>query len=75
MAQILDKEMLKYWEQLDTPQKKSILGVIKSFLQPAEKQAHITIEQYNQELDDAMTRIDSGKFITHEEVLKRAKNL
>jgi hypothetical protein len=74
MAQVPDKELLKYWEQLDTPQKKSILGMIKSFLQPSEKHSHITIEQYNKELDDAMGRIDSGKFVTHEVVLKRAKN-
>jgi hypothetical protein len=70
MAQVLDKEMLKYWEQLDTPQKKSILGVIKSILQPAEKSVRVSIEQYNKEIDEAMARMDAGQFTTHEEVEK-----
>jgi len=74
MAQVLDKELLKYWGQLDGAQKKSILGMIKSFLQPVEKYSHISIEQYNKELDEAMDRVEAGKFISHEDVLKKSRN-
>ena len=70
MAQVLDKELFKYWELLDTPQKKSIIDMIKSFLQPTEKGDRISIEQYNKEIDEAMARIDAGKFTTHEDVEK-----
>lgn len=69
MAQVLDKELHKYWELLDTPQKKSIISMIKSFLHPMEKDSHISIEQYNKEIDEAMTRIDKGEFISHEDVI------
>jgi hypothetical protein len=70
MAQVLDKELLKYWEQLDGPQKKSILGMIKSFLQPAKKISEFSIDQYNKEIDEAMARMDAGQFTTHEDVEK-----
>jgi hypothetical protein len=73
MAEVLDKELFKYWELLDTGQKKSIIGMIKSFLQPIEKKERISIEQYNNEVDEAMARIDAGKFVTHEEVEKESE--
>ena len=69
MAQVLEKELHKYWDLLDTPQKKSIISMIKSFLHPVEKDSHISIEQYNKEIDDAMTKMDKGEFITHEDVM------
>lgn len=68
MAQVLDKELYKYWDLLDIPQKKSIISMIKSFLHPAEKDSHISIEQYNKEIDEAMSRMDKGEFISHENV-------
>lgn len=68
MAQILDKELNKYWELLDTSQKKSIIGMIKSFLQPAENNSRISITKYNKEIQEAMMRIDAGKFISQEDL-------
>jgi hypothetical protein len=73
MAQVLDKELFKYWELLDTGQKKSIIGMIKSFLPQAENKSRISIEQYNKEVDEAMARMDAGKFVTHERVEKEAE--
>jgi predicted transcriptional regulator len=70
MAQVLDKELNKYWEQLDNSQKKSILTMIKSFLHPSEKHPRITIEQYNKEIDAAMARMDKGEVISNEDALK-----
>ena len=72
MAQVLDKELHKYWELLDTPQKKSIISMRKSFLHPAEKDSHITIEQYNKEIDETMSRMDKGEFFSHEDVIKES---
>jgi predicted transcriptional regulator len=55
---------------LDESQEKSILSMIKSFIRPAGKKTRTSIEQYNQEIDDAMARIDAGNFISHKDVLK-----
>ncbi len=70
MSKALDKELLKYWKLLNSPQKESIIEVIKSFLHP---EGRISIEQYNKEIDEAMARMDAGKFITHEDLVKESE--
>ncbi|MDR0794312.1 MAG: hypothetical protein LBE82_13470 [Chitinophagaceae bacterium] len=71
MASVLDKELIQYFTRLDEPQKKSLLSMIKSFIQPNEGLlGSITMEQYNQELDEAMERMDKGHFTTLEELEK-----
>ena len=68
MAQLLDTELHKYWELLDMRQKSSVISMIKSLLQPVKKESHVSVEQYNKELDEAMARIDAGKFTTQEDM-------
>lgn len=71
MASVLDKELIQYFTKLDDPQKKSLLEMIKSFLDTSRdilKPA--TIEQYNKELDEAMQRMSNGEFTTLEELEK-----
>lgn len=75
MASVLDKELIQYFVQLNEPQKRSLLAMMKSFLihenfKPVER---ITIEQYNLELDEAMSRIGKGDFTTLEELEKEMK--
>lgn len=71
MASVLDKELVHYFTQLDEPQKKSLLAMIKSFLKSgSEPLERVTIEQYNKELDEAMNRIDGGAFTTMEALEK-----
>ena len=71
MANTLDKELIQYFVQLNEPQKKSLLEMIKSFLQPENTPAeNVTIEQYNRELDEAMERIGKGDFVTLETLEK-----
>lgn len=36
-------------------------------------EGHISVEQYNQELDEAEAEINRGQFITHEEFKKQMK--
>ena len=63
-----DKELLKCLIQLNDFQKKSLLELIKSFSKNdglAEGQA---IDQYNQELDQAMERINRSEFTSLEEL-------
>lgn len=70
-----DKEFLKYFNQLDEPQKKSLLELIKTFLtRPKDQTQRVTIEQYNQDIEEAMLQIERGEVYTHEEVMKMAKD-
>lgn len=66
-APSLDVEFSKYWSELTLVQKKSLLSVIKSFV---EKEGRISIEQYNQELQEAEAEFEAGGYITQEEMLK-----
>ena len=51
----------------------SLLQALKAVLHYGLKnEGRISIEQYNQELDEANARVESGKFITQEDVEKEA---
>jgi len=65
----VDKELIKYFVQLTQSQKKSLLQMIKTFVgSDPEHENHISVEQYNKELDDAMKRINNGEFTTLEQL-------
>lgn len=70
-APLVDSELNKYWPLLTLVQKESILSVIKSFIEPTEQ---INVEQYNKEIDEAISRVESGQFYTHEEVERMSKD-
>lgn len=67
-APLVDNELNKYWSLLTVVQKESIIGVIKSFIEPEN-----SIDQYNKEIDQAVGRVESGDFYTHEEVESMSK--
>lgn len=70
-----DKELLRCVTMLDESQKKSLMEMIKTFLKsnnaPIER---TTIEQYNNEIDEAMERINKGEFVTLEELEKEMQS-
>ncbi len=68
----VDNEFKKYWSRLTPMQKESLLNVVKNFIELNDADS-INTEQYNQEIDDAMKRIDEGKFITQEDLEKEAE--
>lgn len=70
MAHSIDSELHNYIDKLNLLQKQSLLGVIKSFLKTENP---ITLEQYNDEIDEAMIRMDSGKHISQEDLEKEAE--
>ena len=73
-AKSLDTEIQKYLPLLGNEEKKSLLGVIKSFLNlKKEESSRISIEQYNKEIDEALAEFKAGKYITHEELEKEMK--
>ena len=63
----LDTELSRYWPLLTSPQKESLLGVMKSFLQSPER---INLQQYNQELSEAEAEYKAGDHISPDEMLK-----
>ena len=63
-----DKELLKCLIQLNDFQKKSLLELIKSFSKNDGLAEEQTIDQYNQELDQAMERINRSEFTSLEEL-------
>jgi predicted transcriptional regulator len=74
MAKALEQELLQYILQLDDAEKKSVLQMLKTFVKGREtKAARISIEQYNQELQEAEAEYERGEYATHEEFAKQIK--
>jgi len=69
----IEKELNNYIHLLNTDQKKSLLGFIKTMFKSREEAESITIEQYNRELEEADAEIDRGEFYTHEEAIEILK--
>lgn len=75
MASVLDKELGSYLKQLNEAEKKSVLLMLKTFLQGRSDDARrISIEQYNREINEALEEVKRGETYTHEEVTKMARN-
>lgn len=64
------KEVDTYLPLLSEKQRVLVLDMIKGLLQVDGAAQRISKEQYNQEIDAAVARIESGDFIDHEDVLK-----
>ena len=72
-APSLDTEFMKYWFQLSPVEKESLLHVAKNYVDIKENAGHVSIEQYNLELEEAMKRMDAGESYTHEQVTEMSK--
>ena len=72
----LDNQIKKYLPLLGNDEKQSLLSVIKSFLTLKDETApkRLTIEQYNNELDEAEKRYDAGEFTSLEDAIKHAES-
>ena len=74
MENVLEKKMFNYFAQLNEQEKKSVVQMLKVFLNGRpESQKRISIEQYNRELDEAMEEVKRGEVYTHDEVVKMSK--
>ena len=72
----LDNQIEHYWPLLGKEEKQSILTFIKSFIKIKDAPQiaqRISLEQYNKEGHDAVARVKSGNFYTHEEVEEMSK--
>jgi hypothetical protein len=75
MASVLDKELSSYLKQLNEREKKSVLLMLKTFLQGRrEESGRISIEDYNREIDEAIAEAERGEVYTHEQVVEMSKH-
>ena len=75
MANTIDQELYQYFLQLSEAEKKTVLQMLKTFVQ-GKKQSpeRISIEQYNQEIEEALAQVQKGEVYTHDEVVKMIKS-
>ena len=75
MANAIDREMFNYFTQLNDVEKKSVVELLKAFIQGRnEKSSRITIEEYNKEIDEAMERVKKGEYTTFEDLEKEMRS-
>jgi vacuolar-type H+-ATPase subunit D/Vma8 len=64
------KQLDGYLPLLSNKQQILLLEMVKSFLNVDSDANRITREQYNKEIAEAVTRIEEGNFVSHEDALK-----
>ena len=75
MAKALEEEMQNYFLQLTEAEKKSVIQMLKTFLQSRKNtNQRITIDIYNEEIIEAMKRIDVGNSLHKKTWKKKRKN-
>jgi predicted transcriptional regulator len=67
-TQIQKLELLEWVASL---QDKSLIGELIKW---KEEHQHISIEQYNAEIEEADEQIESGDYLTHEEAVKEIRS-
>ena len=65
------KKLVEYMKVADDKKIKAMYALLEDDI---EQDGHISIEQYNKEIDEAMEEIKRGEVYTHEEVVKMSKN-
>jgi len=67
----IKEEMLQYFSRLNDAEQQSVLEMIKTFIKGRGREfGPVTLEEYNRELEEADAEIESGDYVTHEEVKK-----
>ncbi len=66
----IKKQVDNYLPLLSSKQQTLILEMIKSFLNVDKDTERISRKQYNKEINDAVSRIEKGNFVTHKDALK-----
>jgi len=66
----IKKQFDGYLPLLSNKQQTLLLEMVKSFLNIDKEEKRITRKQYNQEINEAVARIENGNFVAHEDALK-----
>ena len=68
----INKELATYLPLLTERQQGILLDMVKNILHIDKKEKHITIDQYNKEIDQALKQINNGETSSHAEMLKQS---
>ena len=66
----IKKQVDNYLPLLTSRQQVLVLEMIKSFLNVDSDTKRISRKQYNKEIDEAVERIESGHFVSHQDAVK-----
>jgi len=69
-AAAIKKQFDSYLPLLSLKQQELLLEMIKSFVDVDKETNRITRQQYNKELNEAVSRIEKGTFVTHKDAIK-----
>ncbi|HEV2833312.1 MAG TPA: hypothetical protein VGW31_15135 [Hanamia sp.] len=73
MENVLNQKLFSYFVQLNDAEKKSVLLLLKTFLESRPNVVdQVSVDQYNKEIDEALAEAAEGNYITQEEMEKQA---
>lgn len=58
----------------ETEQKELVVRLIKSFVRQKDSISHISIEQYNKEINEAMEEAKAGNYVTQDELERESSS-
>lgn len=72
-ARNLNKEIVQYLPQLNEKQKRTVLTVVKTFMEEQKDWWDEIGEEQQRAIDKALSEIKEGALTTHDEVMKKYK--
>lgn len=66
----IKKQFDGYLPLLSSKQQFLLLEMVKSFLSVDKNSKRVSKKQYNKEINEALSRIEKGEFISHKDALK-----
>ena len=66
----IKKQFDGYLPLLSNKQQALLLEMVKSFLNIDKETKRISKKQYNKEINEAVSRIEKGKFVSHQDAIK-----
>lgn len=73
VAKSLDKEIVQYLPQLNVKQKKTVLTVVKTFMQEQTDWWDEIGEEQQKAIDKSLAEMKAGRLTTHEAIMKKYK--
>jgi len=75
MINTLENEWQRYFVQLTEAEQKSVILMLKIFLQRRRQDVEeINIEAYNKEIDEALAEVEEGNYISQNEMKRLQRN-